>query len=164
MSQISYQPATIYTSEKEIYASLQVNYIEPELREGINEVNLARENKIPALIDVSDLRGILHNHSTYSDGLNTLEDMAVYCKELGYEYLGICDHSQSAFYAEGLKPERVIKQQLEIDELNKKLFPFKIFKGIESDILNDGSLDYPEDILKTFDFIVASVHSNLKMV
>jgi DNA polymerase (family 10) len=164
LSQISYQPTSDYTSEKEIYASLQLNCIEPELREGLNEVNLARENKIPALIEVSDLRGILHNHSTYSDGLNTLEDMAVYCKELGYEYLGICDHSQSAFYAEGLKPDRVIKQQLEIDELNKKLFPFKIFKGIESDILNDGSLDYPEDILKTFDFIVASVHSNLKMV
>jgi DNA polymerase (family 10) len=89
--------------------------------------------------------------------------MAEYCKEQGFEYLGICDHSQSAFYAEGLKPDRVLAQQIEIDELNKKLLPFKIFKGIESDILNDGSLDYPDDILKTFDFIVASVHSNLKM-
>ena len=151
------------SSEQEIYNSNGLQFIEPELREGLNEVDLARENKIPKLIEVSDLRGILHNHSTYSDGMNSLKDMAEYCKELGYEYLGICDHSQSAFYAEGLKPDRVYEQHLEIVELNKKLAPFKIFKGIESDILNDGSLDYPEDILKTFDFIVASVHSNLKM-
>ena len=150
-------------SEKEIYAGLNLQYIEPELREGLNEVALAKENKIPKLIELTDLRGILHNHSTYSDGMNTLKVMAEYCKELGYEYLGICDHSQSAFYAEGLKPDRVFDQHYEIDELNKKLAPFKIFKGIESDILNDGSLDYEEDILKTFDFIVASVHSNLKM-
>lgn len=161
---LSLDKTNSYSSEEEIYESFHLQYIAPELREGLNEINLARKNEIPGLIEVSDLRGILHNHSTYSDGMNTLEEMAVYCKELGYEYLGICDHSQSAFYAEGLKPERVFKQQLEIDELNNKLFPFKIFKGIESDILNDGSLDYPDEILKTFDFIVASVHSNLKMV
>jgi DNA polymerase (family 10) len=152
-----------FRSEKEIYERYNLQYIEPELREGLNEVELAKENKIPELIDVKDLRGILHNHSTYSDGINTLKEMAEYCKKLGYEYLGICDHSKSAFYANGLSEERVIAQQQEIDELNKILFPFKIFKGIESDILNDGSLDYNEDILKTFDFIVASVHSNLKM-
>lgn len=150
-------------SEEEIYQANGLQYIEPELREGLNEVELARKNEIPKLIEVTDLRGILHNHSTYSDGVNTLKEMAEYCKELGYEYLGMCDHSQSAFYAEGLKPDRVFEQHKEIDELNKKLAPFKIFKGIESDILNDGSLDYPEEILKTFDFIVASVHSNLKM-
>jgi DNA polymerase (family 10) len=163
LTQTGYSVGVSYDSEQKIYDSLHLQYIEPELREGTTEVALAREHKIPTLIDVKDLRGILHNHSTYSDGMNTLKEMAEYCKELGYEYLGICDHSQSAFYAEGLKPERVIAQQLEIDELNKQLFPFKIFKGIESDILNDGSLDYSEDILKTFDFIVASVHSNLKM-
>jgi DNA polymerase (family X) len=151
------------SSEEEIYNLNGLQYIEPELREGLNEVELAKENKIPKLIEVADLKGILHNHSTYSDGVNTLKDMALYCKELGYEYLGICDHSQSAFYANGLKADRVLEQQLEIDELNKQLAPFKIFKGIESDILTDGSLDYPEEILKTFDFIVASVHSNLKM-
>jgi DNA polymerase (family 10) len=133
------------------------------LREGLNEISLAKENKIPKLVELSDLKGILHNHSTYSDGLNTLKDMALHCKELGYEYLGMCDHSQSAFYANGLKADRVLEQQKEIDELNVKLAPFKIFKGIESDILNDGSLDYPVEVLKTFDFIVASVHSNLKM-
>jgi DNA polymerase (family X) len=152
-----------FHSEEEIYQSLHLQYIEPELREGLNEVELAKENKIPKLIEVTDLKGILHNHSTYSDGQNTLKEMAEYCKELGYEYLGICDHSQSAFYAQGLKPESVLEQHAEIDELNKKLFPFKIFKGIENDILNSGSLDYTDDILKTFDFVVASVHSNLKM-
>jgi DNA polymerase (family 10) len=89
--------------------------------------------------------------------------MAVYCKSMGYDYLGICDHSQSAFYANGLKPDRVLQQQEEIDRLNLRLAPFHIFKGIESDILNDGSLDYPEEILSSFDFIVASVHSVLRM-
>jgi DNA polymerase (family 10) len=152
-----------FSSEEEIFNSFGMQFIEPELREGLNEVELAKANKIPKLLELTDLKGILHNHSTYSDGLNTLKDMAVYCKELGYEYLGMCDHSQSAFYANGLKADRVMEQQREIDELNKKLAPFKIFKGIESDILNDGSLDYPEEVLKTFDFIVASVHSNLKM-
>ena len=150
-------------NEKELFAYNKLQYIEPELRESHEIVQLAKEHTIPQLIDVKDLRGILHNHSTYSDGVNTLKEMAEYCKELGYEYLGICDHSQSAFYADGMKPEKVFLQHTEIDELNKKLFPFKIFKGIESDILNDGSLDYEEDVLKSFDFIVASVHSNLKM-
>jgi DNA polymerase (family 10) len=89
--------------------------------------------------------------------------MAEYCKQKGFQYLGICDHSQSAFYANGLKPDRVGAQHQEIEQLNNELFPFKIFKGIESDILYDGSLDYTNDILKTFDFVVASVHSVLKM-
>lgn len=163
LEQTAYSAAAVYNSESEIYKALHLQYIEPELREGLNEVALAKQHKLPQLVEFTDLKGILHNHSTYSDGLNTLKDMAEYCKELGYEYLGICDHSQSAFYAEGLKPDRVLQQHKEIDELNKKLFPFKIFKGIESDILNDGSLDYTEGVLKSFDFIVASVHSNLKM-
>ncbi len=155
--------AQVFSSEEEIYKACNLQYIEPELREGLKEVELAKQNKIPELIELSDLKGILHNHSTYSDGMNTLKEMAEYCKELGYEYLGICDHSQSAFYAKGLKPDRVLAQHAEIDELNKKLAPFKIFKGIESDILNDGLLDYSDEVLASFDFIVASVHSNLKM-
>ncbi len=152
-----------FDSEEAVYESLGLPFIEPELREGLNEVALAKEGKLPNLITLQDLKGILHNHSTYSDGIHSLEEMAVYCKELGYEYLGMCDHSQSAFYANGLKPDRVLQQQQEIDELNKQLAPFKIFKGIESDILNDGSLDFEEEVLKSFDFVVASVHSNLKM-
>ncbi len=163
LKQLGTLPVQQPSSEKEIYDSLKLAYIEPELREGLTEVELARLDKLPSLVEFTDLRGILHNHSTYSDGIHSLKEMAEHCKQLGYEYLGICDHSQSAFYANGLKPERVLEQQQEIDKLNQVLYPFKIFKGIESDILNDGSLDYSPDILKTFDFIVASVHSNLKM-
>jgi DNA polymerase (family X) len=151
------------TSEEEIFEALEMQFVEPELREENKIIQLARSHKIPELVEYKDLKGILHNHSTYSDGMHSLEEMATHCKELGFEYLGICDHSQSAFYADGLKPETVLTQQQEIDKLNQKLAPFKIFKGIESDILNDGSLDYTEDLLKTFDFIVASIHSNLKM-
>jgi DNA polymerase (family 10) len=154
---------TEFASEQDIYSTLQLPHIEPELREGLFEINSARENKIPKLIEYSDLKGILHNHTTYSDGMHTLREMAEHCKKSGFQYLGICDHSQSAFYANGLKADRILEQQKEIDQLNAELAPFKIFKGIESDILNDGSLDYPEEILKTFDLVVASVHSNLKM-
>jgi DNA polymerase (family 10) len=152
------------SAEEEIYANGNLAYILPELREGNGEIMLAQHNKLPALVEVSDLRGILHCHSTWSDGLNTLEQMATRCKEMGYEYFGICDHSKTAGYAGGLKEDRVLAQQKEADELNTKLGPgFRIFKGIESDILVNGSLDYEEDVLKTFDFIVASVHSVLKM-
>jgi DNA polymerase (family 10) len=150
-------------SEEEIYTNNNLAFIVPELREGYNELDLAKENKLPRLIEYSDLKGTLHNHCTYSDGAHTLEQMASHCKALGLDYLGISDHSKSAFYANGLYENRVLEQQKEIDALNIKLAPFKIFKGIESDILNDGSLDYEENILSTFDFIVASIHSNLKM-
>ncbi|WP_316832007.1 helix-hairpin-helix domain-containing protein [Pedobacter aquatilis] len=153
-----------FANEREIYDRAGLAFIEPELREGFNEVELAKENKLPQLITYEDLKGSLHNHSTWSDGVHSLEEMAVYCKDvLKLEYLGICDHSKTAVYAKGLNEQRVFGQHQEIDELNKKLAPFKIFKGIESDILSDGSLDYSDDILKTFDFVVASVHSNLRM-
>jgi len=152
-----------YDSEESIYSNLNIQYCEPEIREGLFELDKAKNNQLPKLIELTDLKGILHNHSTYSDGMNTLEEMATYCKDLGYQYLGICDHSQTAVYADGLKPETVFLQHQEIEKLNQKLFPFKIFKGIESDVLGNGDLDYEEDILKTFDFIVASVHANLKM-
>ncbi len=152
-----------YDSEESVYSNLNIQYCEPELREGLFELENIKNRALPKLIEYSDLKGILHNHSTYSDGMNTLKEMAVYCKQLGYEYLGICDHSKSAVYADGLKPETILIQHEEIEKLNKELFPFKIFKGIESDILGNGDLDYEEDILKTFDFIVSSIHSNLKM-
>lgn len=115
------------------------------------------------LVTQEAIKGIVHNHSTWSDGIHTLEEMALYVREQGFEYFGICDHSQSAFYANGLSPERVLQQMEEIDALNKKLAPFRIIKGIESDILNDGSLDYEPDLLKRFEIVVASVHSNLRM-
>jgi DNA polymerase (family 10) len=151
-------------SEELIYIKSGLSFIKPELREGITFIDRAESNQLPQLISYHDLKGTLHNHSTWSDGVNTIEEMALYCRDtLKLEYLGMCDHSKSAVYAKGLSIERVLQQQEEIDHLNKKLSGFFIFKGIESDILGDGSLDYPDEILKKFDFIVASVHSNLKM-
>jgi len=151
-------------SEELIYQKAGLAYIKPELREGDTYIEKAADYKLPQLISYNDLKGTLHNHSTWSDGVNTIEEMATYCRDhLHLEYLGMCDHSKSAFYAKGLSIERVLQQHEEIDHLNKKNKDFHIFKGIESDILNDGSLDYPDEILKKFDFIVASVHSNLKM-
>ncbi len=149
------------TSEEFIYQKASSAWIAPELREGDTYLHKV---VLPDLIDLVDLKGSLHNHSTWSDGINTLEEMALYCRdEMKLEYLGICDHSKSAFYAKGMSAEQVFKQHEEVDRLNKKLDDFHIFKGIESDILNDGSLDYPDEVLESFDFIVASVHSNLKM-
>jgi DNA polymerase (family 10) len=151
-------------SEDIIYRKAGLEWMPPELREGDSFIEKAASNTLPHLITYHDLKGALHNHSTWSDGVNTLEEMALYCCDvLKLEYLGICDHSKSAFYAKGLSIERVLQQHEEIDHLNKKITGFHIFKGIESDILNDGSLDYPDEILKKFDFIVASVHTNLKM-
>jgi len=151
-------------SESEIYKLAGLPFIEPELREGKHEFKLAAANSLPELIQYADLKGSLHNHSTWSDGIHTLEEMALFCKnDLNLEYFGICDHSKSAFYANGLNEIRLAAQQREIDELNKKLIPFRIFKGIESDILYDGSLDYSNEVLAIFDFVVASVHSVLNM-
>lgn len=154
------------TAETAIYEKFGVPYIIPEMREGVNEFEWIKKNKNEDLVTWDSLKGILHNHSTYSDGQHSLEQMATYCKELGFEYLGIADHSQSATYASGLLITKVQQQHAEIEQLNKKLSldkPFKILKGIESDILGDGSLDYPDEVLASFDYIVASVHSNLTM-
>lgn len=151
-----------HSTEKSIYTELGKTFIEPELREGLFEEELLTQ-KESNLIQYKDLKGVLHNHTTYSDGANNVSEMAEESIRLGFEYLGICDHSQSAFYAGGLKPESLIKQREEIQKLNSNYKNFKIFYGIESDILNTGELDYPDEILNEFDFIVASVHSNLKM-
>lgn len=151
--------------EAAIYEALGLPFIPPELREGLFEEHLAatRPAALTALVVEDDLKGVLHTHTTYSDGAATIEELASAVRELGFEYLGVSDHSQSAGYAGGLPPARVVEQQREIDRLNKKLAPFRIFKGIESDILADGSLDYEDDILATFDFIVASVHSRFSL-
>ncbi len=152
-----------FESEVAIFDHFQMDFIPPELRENEAFIAIAKEKKIPQLIKDADLKGPLHNHSIWSDGQNTIEEMALWCIERGYQYLGMADHSKSAFYANGLSIERVLAQHEEIDKLNSKYPQFKILKGIESDILNDGSLDYPNEVLAQFDYIVASVHSNLKM-
>ncbi len=159
-----YESIDFYSyKETSIFEKLELPFISPELREQDWALEAARQHQLPTLIEETDIKGVLHTHTTYSDGQNSLLDMATYAKELGYEYIGITDHSKAAFYANGLKVERLYEQWEAIDQLNKELAPFKIFKGIESDILSDGRLDYEEDILKQFDFIIASVHSNLKM-
>ncbi|WP_163387097.1 helix-hairpin-helix domain-containing protein [Cyclobacterium jeungdonense] len=152
-----------FTSEEEAYTSAGMPYIPADLREGNGELEWAQDHSLDELLTLKDLKGPLHNHSTYSDGKNKLEDLAAYCKSAGYEYLGIADHSRSAFYANGLDEDRIRIQHEEIDRLNESLAPFRIFKGIESDILTDGSLDYSAEVLASFDYIVASIHSGLSM-
>lgn len=153
----------IYTSEQEIYSDAGLPFIVPELRDNKVEFKLIEQNSLDDLIDINDIKGIVHTHSKYSDGANSLKELATYCKEQGFEYLVISDHSKSAFYANGMKEENILQQHAEIDTLNKQLFPFKIFKSVESDILYDGNLDYDNEILQSFDLIIASVHSQLKM-
>lgn len=155
--------ANSMSSEKEIYKKANLPFVIPELREGCHEFEM-KEEEFQNLITTKDLKGILHNHTTYSDGKNTVLEMAEYCRDLGYEYIGINDHSKAAyFYANGMFEERVEQQQIEIDKVNKEVAPFKIFKSIEVDILQDGSLDYNNETLMTFDFVVASIHSAFNM-
>jgi len=149
--------------ETEIFKALDLPFIPPELREDRGEFAAAENGEIPDLIELKNLRGVLHVHSVYSDGASTIKELAEWCREHGYEYLGMCDHSVSASYAGGLKEDDINRQHEEIDKLNAKYKDFTILKGIESDIKLDGSLDYPAKILKKFDFIVASIHSKLKM-
>jgi DNA polymerase (family X) len=157
-----------YGNEQALFEAVGLPYIQP----------FRREQRIPAIlsnaqpgetiapgdvIEPGEVRAVIHSHSNWSDGSNTLEEMAAACIKKGYEYLVISDHSKSAFYANGLKEDRIREQHQQIEELNRKLAPFTIFKSIECDILNDGSLDYSDDVLGTFDLVIASVHSNLKM-
>lgn len=149
--------------EEEIFRKLNLSYIPPEIRENMGEIEAAEKGEIPVLVEEKDIKGVFHVHTNYSDGVNTLNEMVNGARELGYKYIGITDHSKSARYANGLKEEDILKQFDEIDRLNEKYTDIKILKGIESDILKDGSLDYEEDLLKQFDFVIASVHSNFKM-
>ncbi len=148
--------------EEEVFETLDIAFIPSECRENPIILDRAAAGEL-SLISDQDIKGIIHNHSTYSDGLHSLSEMAEATKAKGFEYLVISDHSQAAFYANGLQEERVQQQWTEIDELNAQWSDFRIFKGIESDILNDGSLDYTNDILEGFDCVIASIHSNLKM-
>ncbi|TAG05250.1 MAG: DNA polymerase/3'-5' exonuclease PolX [Cytophagia bacterium] len=152
-----------FNKESDVFDYFKYPIIPVEAREGYAEWKWIEDKKVPNLLITNELKGIFHAHSTYSDGKNTLEEMVLACINLGYDYLGITDHSQSAFYANGLQPSRIKIQHQEIESLRKKYPNFYIFKGIEADILNDGQLDYEDDVLKTFDFVIASIHSNLKM-
>jgi DNA polymerase (family 10) len=155
--------------EEAIFAALGLQFIPPELREDQGEIEAAEKGRLPDLVEESDIRGVLHVHSDYSDGSATIRELAVACAKMGYEYLGLCDHSRSAAYAGGLDAGAVKAQHSEIDQVNESLRGdpgmkgFRVLKGIESDILPDGSLDYEETVLESFDFIIASVHSRFNM-
>lgn len=153
----------VLEDETEAFQRAELPYLVPELREAPWSIELAASGNLPVLIEETDIRGAVHAHSTWSDGLQSLRGMAAECIRLGFTYLVISDHSKSAFYANGLSEARVREQFAEIDALNKELAPFRIFKGIECDILNDGSLDYSDEMLSSFECVIASVHSNLKM-
>lgn len=150
-------------SEEEIYRALGLPYIPPELREDSGEIEAAEQDKLPSLIQHEDIRGIFHVHTDFSDGVDSLERMVEAAQKFGFSYLGVSDHSKTAYYAGGLKHDAILKQWEVIDTLNKKNSTFRIFKGIESDILSGGSLDYDDSILEGFDFVIASVHSGFTM-
>jgi DNA polymerase (family 10) len=146
--------------EADLFRALDLDYIPPELREMTGEIQAAAEHRLPTLIEIDDLTGTFHCHTDWSDGKNTLAEMAGAARALGFKYLGIADHSPSLTIANGLSPERVRRQHEEIDALNKTFKGFRLFKGIECDILADGRLDYEDTVLATFDYVVASVHSH----
>ena len=152
-----------FADEEALYRSRGCAWIPPELREGWGEWEAARAGELPELVRDADIRGVVHAHSTYSDGADTVEAMARACREAGYGYLVLCDHSRSAFYAGGLPEEAVLRQHDEIDRLNAGLAPFRIVKGIETEILRDGALDYPDEFLARFEFVIASIHSSFQM-
>ena len=156
---------TVASAEDEpsVFRDLDLPYIHPALRDLPEILQSPAIPQAEQLLRTEQVKGLIHAHSTWSDGANSLRDMALEAIRLGLEYMVISDHSQSAFYAQGLKPDQVRAQHEEIDRLNLELAPFKVFKGIEADILSGGELDYTDDVLGTFDLVIASVHSNLKM-
>ncbi|MBI3802832.1 MAG: DNA polymerase/3'-5' exonuclease PolX [Nitrospirae bacterium] len=149
--------------EKEIFSTLELDYIEPELRENRGEIEAAARRLLPPLIEEKDIRGIFHVHSTYSDGSASLSDMIEAAERAGLEYIGISDHSETASYANGLKEDRIQQQHEEIERLRGRFKKIHIFKGIEADILPDGRIDYDDRVLSSFDFVIASVHSRFNM-
>ncbi len=150
-------------TEQQVYQAMKLNYIEPELRENKGEIEASQDNKLPVLVSRADLRGDLHAHTTETDGTNTLEEMADAARQMGYEYLAVTDHSKKVTIARGMNEQRLEKQIAAIDILNRKLKNFRILKAVEVDILEDGSLDLPDTILKELDLVVCSVHYYRKL-
>jgi DNA polymerase (family 10) len=149
--------------EETLFSELGLAWIPPEMREGMGEVEAAAVGELPELVVYDDLRGILHCHSEYSDGTSSIAEMAEGARKRGWSYIGISDHSESAFYAGGLKRDKLERQHDEIDRLNEEFMDFRILKGIEADILADGRLDYDARILDSFDYVVGSIHSRFSM-
>jgi len=150
-------------TEEALFTALGLVPIPPEMREGMGEIEAAARRELPELVTFDDVQGVLHCHSDYSDGTATIEEMANAAKERGWSYIGISDHSESAFYAGGLKRDKLARQHEEIDRLNEQMKVFRILKGIEADILADGRLDYDAEILDRFDYVIGSIHSRFSM-
>ncbi len=157
------RPPPACASEKDLYRALGLAYVEPELREDMGEIEAARAGKLPSLLEERNIRGTFHCHTTASDGRATLEEMLAAASALGWEYLGIADHSKIAVYARGLTEERLKEQFREIDKLNERGGACRLFKGTEVDILPDGTLDWSDKVLARFDYVVASIHSKFTM-
>ena len=149
--------------ESAFYATLGLDFIPPELREGRDEIEAAAHHALPRLLERENLRGFLHCHTRYSDGSNSVEELALACRAAGYEYVGITDHSQAAAYAGGLKPDDLARQSDEIDAVNARLDGIRVLKSVEADILQDGRIDFDEAVLARLDFVIASVHSRFNM-
>ncbi|PIU53793.1 MAG: histidinol-phosphatase, partial [Deltaproteobacteria bacterium CG07_land_8_20_14_0_80_60_11] len=149
--------------EADIYRRLGLPLIPPELREGLGEIEAGRQNRLPRLITPEEVRGCFHVHSYYSDGVNSLEELIAAARQRGWSYLGLSDHSQSAYYAGGLKPPDLERQRAEVEARRRAHPDFTLFWGVESDILSDGSLDYPDETLQGFDFVIASIHSQFSL-
>ena len=149
--------------EAAFYAALGLDCIPPELREGQGEIEAAERHALPRLLERGDLRGFLHCHTRYSDGSNSVEELALACRAAGYQYVGITDHSQAAAYAGGLKAGDLARQADEIDEVNGRLEGIRVLKGVEADILQDGRIDFDEAVLARLDFVIASIHSRFNM-
>ena len=150
-------------TEAHLYHTLGLAEIPPELREGMGEIEAAAAGTLPRLVQRSDLRGLLHCHTTYSDGSNSVEELALACQAAGYAYVGLTDHSQTAAYAGGLEPEDLARQADEIDAVNGRLAGTRVLKGVEADILADGRVDYDEAVLRRLDFVIASIHSRFNL-
>jgi DNA polymerase (family X) len=150
-------------SEDALFAALDLQPIPPEMREGMGEIEAAARGELPDLVTFDDIRGVLHCHSDYSDGGATIEEMANAAKEHGWSYIGISDHSESAFYAGGMKRDTIARQHHEIDRLNDTMKDLRILKGIEADILADGHIDYDAETLDRFDYVIGSIHSRFSM-
>jgi DNA polymerase (family 10) len=149
--------------EADVYRRLGLPLIPPELREGQGEIEAGQQRRLPRLITAADVRGCFHVHSHYSDGVNSLEELIAAAKQRGWSFLGLSDHSQSAYYAGGLKAPDLERQKQEVEVRRREHPDFALFWGVESDILSDGSLDYPDDILQKFDFVIASIHSQFNL-
>lgn len=156
-------PGAAFPDEASVYRALGLTWIPPELREGMGECDAAASGRLPVLVEQTDLRGLLHCHTNYSDGASTVAEWADTCRTAGYEWIGITDHSVSSPYAGGLAPAAIASQRAEIDAVNRRMSGFRVLQGVEADILADGTLDYGSDTLDQFDFVIGSIHSRFGM-